>query len=40
MRTEDKIISVAIAKTETREEDGSDSENEVVADLAENSENN
>lgn len=40
MRTEDKIISVAIAKTETREEDGSDSENEVVADLAKNSENN
>ena len=40
MRTEDKIISVAIAKTETREEDGSDSGNDVTADVTENSENN
>ena len=40
MRTEDKIISVAIAKTETKEEEESDSGNDVTADVTENSENN
>jgi DNA gyrase subunit A len=40
MRTEDKIISVAVAKTETREEEENNSENEIAADVIKNGENN